>query len=100
VTVLIRPESLTHRASPTGAWIVTQVEFLGHSTLTRLQSDDVIITSRTLGPPTLIEGDRAVVSPTWPVTAAWQETNGEGGPPLQVARGQTLGPSPTPGPNP
>ena len=100
VTVLIRPESLTHRASPTGAWIVTQVEFLGHSTLTRLQSDDVIITSRTLGPPTLIEGDRAVVSPSGPVTAAWQETNGEGGPPLQVARGQTLGPSPTPGPNP
>ncbi len=45
VTVLIRPESLTHRASPTGAWIVTQVEFLGHSTLTRLQSDDVIVTS-------------------------------------------------------
>ncbi|MEZ5382822.1 MAG: ABC transporter ATP-binding protein [Microthrixaceae bacterium] len=93
VTVLIRPESLTTTPTPTGRWRITEVEFIGHSTLMRMTDGDITMTCRTLGPPTVETGDRVDVGHRGLSATAWL------GPPDQAGRHHAESPNCPGGPS-
>ncbi|MEZ5372856.1 MAG: ABC transporter ATP-binding protein [Microthrixaceae bacterium] len=69
VTVLVRPEALAIRSGET--WPIGDVEFLGHSTLTRVTSDRASFTIRSAGPPPAAPGSLVDVAYVGGPTVAW-----------------------------
>lgn len=78
VTVLVRPEALTIRVIDqpvTGSnWTVSEVEFLGHSSLTRVRSEESqadLVSLRSVGTPPAAPGTRVEISYVGGPSVAW-----------------------------